>query len=199
MEDFFFIFFRVKKIILGTPKSGATSLWGVLFSSSLRVLYLVSKDLSERCCFPAGLVTMSDVWCVFLLNENKQGWRNKNIPFAVRCLIWHSIWLQPYMHDFSQGNSSDTALLFKLRTWNTPKGWKHFSKYGGFWTMEVRIMESHLWELVKKFSLYQRNRSNNRRLNHGKLNNRGSTVLLNLRPQNKFIFVFQGFLGFCKF
>ena len=71
LKDFFF-FFLVEMLLLGTPKSEAISLWQVPFSSSLRALNLIFKDLPEPWCFAAEMVTMSDVWYGFLSNENKQ-------------------------------------------------------------------------------------------------------------------------------
>ena len=44
LEKFFFVFFQVERVFIGTPKSEATPLWGVPFSSSLRALNLI-KDL----------------------------------------------------------------------------------------------------------------------------------------------------------
>ena len=43
LEDFFFIFFQVERALLDVPKSEATSLGEVPFSSSLRALYLTLK------------------------------------------------------------------------------------------------------------------------------------------------------------
>ena len=58
LEDFYFL---VERVILGTPKSEATSLWKVPFSGSLRALNLIFQDLSGYWCFAAEMGTMYDV------------------------------------------------------------------------------------------------------------------------------------------
>ena len=60
-----------------------------------RALNLLFKDLSECWFFAAEMFAMSDIWCRFLPNENKQGWCNKEIQFSIRYSIWRFIWLRP--------------------------------------------------------------------------------------------------------
>ena len=66
--------------------------------ASSEIGYSIRKN--EHLYFAAEMVAMSDVWCGFLPNENKQGWRSKDIRFVVRCRIWRSAWPRPCMHDF---------------------------------------------------------------------------------------------------
>ena len=86
-----------------------------LWKKNQETFYLIFKALSERWCFPAEMVAMSDFWCKFMPNENKQSWHNLNIWFGLQWSIWHTIWQRPCMrHFFFLSNSSHTIFLFKL-------------------------------------------------------------------------------------
>ena len=52
------VFFEVERVFLVSPKSEATSLWGVPYSSASTALNLIFKDLSECWCFAAEMVTV---------------------------------------------------------------------------------------------------------------------------------------------
>ena len=132
---------------------------GVSFSSCLRALCLIFKDLFERWCFAAQMVAMSYAWCGSLPSENKQCWRNKDISFGVCCSIWHFILLKPCIEDFV---STVILVIISYLFKNTFTNKKNRLKYGGVRNMKVWIMESHLQVLVRECSPCQGNSSNKR-------------------------------------
>ena len=148
---------------MGSPKIEATSLCGGSFSSCLRALCLIFKDLFERWCFAAQVVAMFYAWCGFLPSENTQCWRNKDISFGVCCSIWHFNLLKPSIEDFFLTVILVIiSYLFKIRRENTSTDKKNCLKYGGVRNMKVWIMESHLQVLVRECSPCQGNSLNKR-------------------------------------